>query len=209
MAGIRDEKKKRTRRTILDVALRLFLTQGYDRTTTEQMAAEAGIGSGTIFNYFPSKADILIAVIAEDVHAERELDREREQERLGGGNRAPAEIVYDLVAARTGLFGRWSKELIREILAASLAAFKTRPAFVRGLFQIDAQFIQELKDVIERLKNDGLVARTLPAREASEVVYSVLLFEFMAYLFDDGPSYEDCLNRIRSKLEIVVSGWNR
>ncbi|GAB3414071.1 TetR/AcrR family transcriptional regulator [Flindersiella endophytica] len=57
--GVRELKAARTRQQILDVALDLFLEQGYDATTMEQIAEQVGIGATTLYRYFPSK-DLLI-----------------------------------------------------------------------------------------------------------------------------------------------------
>ena len=48
-----------SRRTIEEAAAELFLEQGYDRTTVDDIARRAGVGRATFFNYFPSKPDLL------------------------------------------------------------------------------------------------------------------------------------------------------
>jgi AcrR family transcriptional regulator len=66
--GLRERKKLRTRRTIVDEATRLFAEQGYAETTLVQIADAAEIAPSTFFNYFSSKVDIVFdpfdAVIA-------------------------------------------------------------------------------------------------------------------------------------------------
>lgn len=57
--GLRETKAARTRDQILDVAAELFLAQGYDETTMEQIAERAEIAPSTLYRYFPSK-DLLI-----------------------------------------------------------------------------------------------------------------------------------------------------
>ena len=62
--GLRERKKRQTRRDIVWAATQLFEKQGYDATSVEQIAEKAEISRGTFFNYFPSK-DVLLNAIAE------------------------------------------------------------------------------------------------------------------------------------------------
>src|SRR5688572_14084759 len=57
--------KEATRRRILEEARRLFASKGYEQTTTRDIAREAGIASGTLFNYFPSKEAIVAQLAVE------------------------------------------------------------------------------------------------------------------------------------------------
>lgn len=67
MVPSREERKKRLteQRTgqILDAALAVFSLRGYDRATVPDIAREAGVSVGTIYNYFPGKRDILTALM--------------------------------------------------------------------------------------------------------------------------------------------------
>lgn len=57
------ETKNRTRRreAILQAAFTEFCSNGYDRATMEEIARRAGIGKSTVYEYFPSKMDLLTA----------------------------------------------------------------------------------------------------------------------------------------------------
>lgn len=61
--GPRARAKERRRSDILTAAISLFCTQGIENTSLEQISASAGIGSATIYRYFPTKADLLKAAI--------------------------------------------------------------------------------------------------------------------------------------------------
>lgn len=53
------------RRQITDAARTLFLAQGFARTTMDAITAEAGVSKQTLYAYFPSKTDLLIAILDE------------------------------------------------------------------------------------------------------------------------------------------------
>jgi AcrR family transcriptional regulator len=54
-----ERKKEATRKRIISVAMDLFNKQGVDQTTVEQIASEADINKGTIYNHFSAKEDII------------------------------------------------------------------------------------------------------------------------------------------------------
>ncbi|RSN06980.1 TetR/AcrR family transcriptional regulator [Streptomyces sp. WAC 05977] len=58
--GLRERKKWRTRKVLIETAYRLFERQGYDRTTTAEIAAAAEVSTATFFNHFATKEDLLL-----------------------------------------------------------------------------------------------------------------------------------------------------
>jgi AcrR family transcriptional regulator len=59
------ETKQATRKSILEVAQKLFAQQGFEPTTTRDIARGARIGVGTLFNYFPTKESIALALVSD------------------------------------------------------------------------------------------------------------------------------------------------
>src|SRR5690348_8127515 len=66
MAGLRERQKAGRRRDILAAAAKLFRRDGFADTAIEAIAAEAEVATGTVYNYFESKGDLLIALVALD-----------------------------------------------------------------------------------------------------------------------------------------------
>jgi AcrR family transcriptional regulator len=57
------ETKAATRQSILQAARRLFAENGFEATTTRDIARAAKIASGTLFNYFTTKEAILACMV--------------------------------------------------------------------------------------------------------------------------------------------------
>ncbi|WP_426977271.1 TetR family transcriptional regulator [Pseudarthrobacter sp. O4] len=56
------------RAEVIEVAFRLFAEHGFDQTTVEQIAAEAGLSRTTFFRYFGTKEDVVLGRMAELGH---------------------------------------------------------------------------------------------------------------------------------------------
>ncbi|MFI9052868.1 TetR/AcrR family transcriptional regulator [Streptomyces sp. NPDC053427] len=58
--GLRESKKQETRQLISDQATRLFIAQGFERTTIAEIAVAARVAKKTVTNYFPRKEDLAL-----------------------------------------------------------------------------------------------------------------------------------------------------
>jgi AcrR family transcriptional regulator len=59
-AGLRQLKKARTRQLIADTAARLFAERGYEHVAVSDVAREAEVAEQTVYNYFPTKEQLVI-----------------------------------------------------------------------------------------------------------------------------------------------------
>lgn len=93
--GLRERKKQKTREAIQRAALRLFMKQGYDETTVEEIADAAEISASTFFNYFPTKEDVVLFDMYDPLAIEMILQRPRD-EPLNTVARRVLEAMADL-----------------------------------------------------------------------------------------------------------------
>lgn len=57
--GLRERKKLRTRLLIAETARRLFAERGFEAVSVAEVAREAEVSEATVFNYFPTKEDLV------------------------------------------------------------------------------------------------------------------------------------------------------
>lgn len=62
----RDRQIQRKRQEILAAATQVFAQKGYASATTKDIANEADLGESTLYNYFESKREILLAILEEN-----------------------------------------------------------------------------------------------------------------------------------------------
>jgi AcrR family transcriptional regulator len=82
----------RRRRQIADAAMRLFIRNGFHKTTTRQIARAAEISIGSLYEYFNCKEDILY-VVCDFIHSEMERGVARAMREASGGRDALAMVI--------------------------------------------------------------------------------------------------------------------
>lgn len=90
--GLREINASRTKEMIVSAALDLIFERGYDGTTMEDIAQHAGIGSSTLYRYFPTKESVVISPLGDPGLMAKVL-RERPPE-----ERAEVALGHALVA---------------------------------------------------------------------------------------------------------------
>jgi AcrR family transcriptional regulator len=158
----------------------LFTRAGFEAATTREIAGAAGIATGTLFNYFPTKEAIAIA-LAEEAMAQAH----REFEGRGSGE-SVAEDLFALIAAELRKL-KPLRGLVRPVLEA--AAGPT----VRSAAAPEGESIRlghlELAEQI--------IAQRFPAAVSSAVVMSLYWTLYIGVLSfwanDDSPGQEDTL----------------
>jgi AcrR family transcriptional regulator len=63
LSVVRERKAQRTRADLIDAAVELCLSVGYERTTVEMIAGEADVSTRTFSRYFASKDAVFLAVM--------------------------------------------------------------------------------------------------------------------------------------------------
>jgi AcrR family transcriptional regulator len=121
--GLRERKKARTRRLIADTAARLFAERGYEHVAVTDVAREAEVAEQTVYNYFPTKEQLV-------------TDREQQvQDRL-----------CDLIRSRPP--GVTPAASIRDFVLGSVAGIRSIPA---DLWRGELGYLAAISPTVHRL----------------------------------------------------------
>ena len=89
-------RSQATVETLLDATARVLTREGYDRASTNRIAAVAGVSVGSLYQYFPNKEALVAALVARHNREMLQLIRDALEE---AGSRKLATVMRELVKA--------------------------------------------------------------------------------------------------------------
>jgi AcrR family transcriptional regulator len=163
------------REQILETALGLFAAQGFDGTSTRQIAKDVGIAEGLIFHYFPTKASLLTAILEDRLEGRRAF-RTQLRPLLEGASGGAAPEVLRAVASG------WLATLKRdeEFVVVLFATAQTNPE-VRAAWQgLIREGTELLTGYLASRVEAGELRKDLPLETAATMFVSSLVIFFLA-----------------------------
>jgi AcrR family transcriptional regulator len=199
--GLREKKKRETEERILRVSRETFMTKGYAETTVDEIAENAGIGVGTLYNYFRSKAEIFIAVMTDEIDMDGEdtvlLESDLEHDAV--------KIVMDYMWKHFSVAVKMGKKMWKELFFVMMSAGKSDNVLFSGIAKLDYRLIDKLERFLRAMQDRNIFQPDFDAAEASYAVYSVLMIQIMFYVYTDA-TLEDFIQRIERQIRFIFGG---
>jgi AcrR family transcriptional regulator len=195
--SLRERKKEKFRQTLIDTATQLFRERSFNSTRMEDIAAAAEAGVTTVYNYFPNKHALLVAIIANQVSlAQVEVGRV-----LDDLPENPEDAFVSMITADYGNMDRVEdKRLWRELLAVML--------FTTGehveIEQERNRFKVSLKHAIKTYIAWGQLERSLDIEALINVIYAIYAFHFRSLACSDMARTIDTLNLVRRDIRLLL-----
>ncbi|WP_454295262.1 TetR/AcrR family transcriptional regulator [Salana multivorans] len=171
------ESRPDRREAIIAAAYSCMARGGYERTSTAQICAAAGVSSGTFFHYFPTKAAVLVAILEAGLEETRQS---LEEIRPLASRDARAAIE------------RWCDHVLEEASDEDLAGFDAvlgavpdDPGVVAAL-QAETHLVREfLTDLLTAGQEQGVV-RTDATAERLATWLSIVANGVLGHAFEAG-----------------------
>lgn len=195
-SGLRQKQKANRRARILNVARGKFQAIGYAEVKIEDIAAESDVSPATVYNYFGTKAGILLALVGEsDTILIEQLD---ELAANWTGELAPAVLEFGRIL-REHAMTYLQKPTWREVLAASI--HDGSGGFGQAYTALDDVLIGKMEGLIRSLQAQGTVPQTVNPSALADCLFSLQNIRFFQFIADDSISLEDADKKFHQDLE--------
>ncbi len=193
--SLMDKKKQKRKKRIILAATALFQDKGYADTTIGDIADQAEVGVGTIYNYFSSKNEILLNLVA-DICIEKK----------------PDEIIYDNDPVRTlysYIYGYFDEFLIfdKAIWRGWFAALFNEPNLFERAYALDMKIAGELVGMCEKMQARNMISNKVPAQEIASTVYVVFISWMMSYIMIPDMEFQTLKKEFEGQVKLVFGGF--
>jgi AcrR family transcriptional regulator len=197
--GRRERQKRERERRILRAAEQLFARRGYARTTMADVAARARLAVGTIYNYFPSKPEIVLALLRRETGATLAAGEAVRKQPPDD----PTRAVLALFEVYLDLATRHDRALLREVLAASVA--QPEP-IARAAFELDLRLVGQLREMLVDLRQRGRLDEDVDPGRLATTLYAVYATWLTLFATVDELAPERFREEVRAGLGLVLRG---
>jgi len=197
--GIKERQERdreAVRRSILDAARELFVTEGYQNVSIRKIAERIEYSPAAIYGYFPSKDDIFFALAEEGFHL---LHRPLEH---------PDPSVPPLDVVRKMLWHFYEFSVEQPQYFALMFVDRTVPSVRRVYerFAFARETKQELMSQLQRAIDEGTIPKTVPPAAAFRLLVNALIGAATMRLSDRLSPGENADDIARDALEVTIAG---
>lgn len=196
--GARELKKEDKLRRIRDAARSLFIANGYDDTSTREIAVRAGVALGTLFLYAANKRDLLFLVVNDEL--------EDVTLRAAAAVKAEAPFLENLLSAFRQLYDFFGREPRLARLALREMTFYDAGHQAKRFIKTRERMISLCSEVVRMAQEKGELATRGDAQQIGAVIFAVFQIEVRRWLAPRRVEVEQGVSQLRQSLEIVMAG---
>jgi AcrR family transcriptional regulator len=197
--SLREQKKVRARSDILAAANTLIARKGYENTTMREIADAANLSYQTLYNYFPSKAQIVQAMLTDVDKADTGIAAIiSNSDDLIAKLHQIIKHYFDLVAHR-------ERALWREIV---LEVIRNAPEYA-ALHALKASSINVLRTLLREAQEAGELDPYVDADLLAHTLHAITDFAFLRFVLEPNPSKVLALKTLRNQVVLLVQPYLR
>ena len=159
------EDAETTKQKIMDAALQLFKSKGFDATRLQDIAKAAGMTRGAIYWHFKNKLDIL-ATLMLDMKKRFEVLLKNFQEEDGSAVKKLERLIHEIIMAHT------ADEQFQDLIIVMMSNYQISQNLRKHHFkdEFPTQFIETVSDLTRQGMDEGAIRRDIDPNEIAWLV---------------------------------------
>lgn len=202
MIGLRARKKAERRALILDCGERHFAERGFDATPMEAIAACADISPATLYNFFPTKLDILTEVFGQQIDVRLAARRETSV----SVSSDPVSTTQKLVGSMFQTFDSFDRGLLRRVTLNALNEGPARDAGARYVMA-ENDMLSEVAEHLQVCQVSGQLSADMDVIAVAGAISACGNGEYYTWLGDDAADIAGVMTRIGSHIQVILAAY--
>jgi AcrR family transcriptional regulator len=200
--SLRERKKQQVRDDILAAASKLITRHGYQATNMRAIADDANISHQTLYNYFPTKADLVKALLSKDVARiigplSALLDESHPD--LPSLFKAAVSMIFTVIDQN-------DRSLWREVTAVSMR----QPGEFMPLYDEYYEGAQQrIGAAIVDARQRGDLVETLDTELLAQTIYSIVDHAGLIFIMRPEMTVADIVAHVDAQLELLIRPYIR
>jgi len=201
MTGLREKKKSERKDRIFSAAVDLFNEKGFSNTSMQDIADNANLAVGTLYNYFPSKNDLLLDIMQDEMEITITESNALFND-INLQNKSAKDIIKLLVKKIFSIPLFVKKESLKEIF---IATFSSNIDIKKGMI-LDLELMKAFQRLLERLQKENMISREMNTFNATNIIYSIMMVQMMMYIFEPEMDKEKLFENTDEMVDLVYQG---
>jgi AcrR family transcriptional regulator len=197
MTNIRSQQRASTQRTILATARRLFLKGSFEGVGVREIAAEAGVATGTVIAAFGSKVDLLHAIVIEDMTEQLGLMRDAV---------LTAETAFDRIMNMCVACINYQANRVAVVRASMADSWTRSDESENKIRKATRPMHQLVMSELQRGVARGEIRADLNLKLGGLIILETLVNTYRIPLYDELTT-QNIGEALRQRLEIVLRGY--
>ena len=200
--SVRERGKQRRRIRIKEAAREVFVELGYEASTTREIADRADVSQGTLFAYAPTKSELLLMIINDDLEVLRADQFGEDTLR-----RPLIDILLNFAKRDMEYWAQYpemARQARREVGVVLLGRASGPEALRYAAWK--PKLLHSLAEIVREKQQEGFLRAAVSADLVAELWWAIYNQNLHNWLMSDQPDVARGLAQLRNLLQLAIAG---
>ena len=200
--SLRERKKQAARNAIIEAASNLIGHHGYEQAKMRDIARAADVSYQTLYNYFPTKALIVQAMLT----AELETIDDLVNRLMAQHGQDPITLLRAVIRERFDVIGHDNRDLWREV---AIEYLKSSTSFASASVAVKRDGVNRVSQILQAFQSRGRLDTFVDTAVLATIILSLIDIAMLQYMAEPQLSRTDILEALDAQFDVVLRPYLR